>query len=96
MPDTAPRTRTAMLRRSTTYEVVATLPTGEIRLGFTSRPSRATFLRLARQHADAILPHIADDAPATYTTAGGLRLGAVTIRKSGRTEREIASEEAVS
>jgi hypothetical protein len=94
MPSRSPRTRSELLRYGTTYEIVAELPSGAVRLGFTARPSMSTFVRLAQQHAEEILPHIAADDEASYTAAGGLRLGRdVLIRKSGRTERECADAE---
>lgn len=92
MPRT--RTLTQMHRHATAYEIVAELPTGTIRLGFTIRPSARTFLRMAMDHREAIIPHIREEDDASYTAAGGLRLNEkVTIRKSGKTERDCAIEE---
>lgn len=91
---TTPRTLEQLHGRRTTYEVVAVLPIGtHERLGFTSRPSRATLLRMAREASELILPHLTNDDTITYSAAGGLRIGPVVVRKSGRTERECAVEE---
>lgn len=91
---TAPRSRVALHRRLTTYEVVADIPTGRIRLGFVVRPSKTSLLRLAREHSAALLPYVSDSDTATYSADAGLRLGAkVVVRRSGRTERECADEE---
>lgn len=90
-----PASLQALARYATTYEVVAILPDGsQYRLGFTKRPSLRSFMRLAREHSTLILPHLGDaaDKPASYTAAGGLVLGPVIVRKSGRTERECAQE----
>lgn len=88
---TTPRTRAELHNRTTTYEIVAVLPTGaQHRLGFTARISKRTLLGLAQDHAETLLPHLGGDDSASYTAAGGLRLGAVTVRKSGRTERECS------
>ncbi len=95
MPCRSPRTRADLKYHATTYEVVAELPEDTIRLGFTARPSRREFLRLARRHADLLLPHLFDDDTASYSAASGLRLGrAVLVRRSGRTERECADADA--
>jgi hypothetical protein len=95
MPCRSPRSRTDLKHYATTYEVVAELPGDSIRLGFTARPSRREFLRLAREHADVFLPHLSDDDTASYSAASGLRLGrAVLVRVSGRTERECADADA--
>ena len=83
-----------MHRRATAYEVVASLPTGEtMRLGFTTRPRAAKFLDFAQRHADALLPHLGPDDRTTYSQQDGLKLGAVRVHLSGRTERECASLE---
>jgi hypothetical protein len=93
MPDLSPRSRLVLRRYATSYEVIAELPTGVLRLGFTARPSRAIYLSLARSQADAILPYVTDDDMASYTAAGGLRLGLnVLVRTSGRTERQCADD----
>jgi len=91
MPNPAPRSRDQLRYYATTYEVVAVIPGHEpVRLGFTARPSKRAFIRLAHDHAALLLPHIEENDAVSYTAAGGLRLGAVTIRRSGRTERECA------
>jgi hypothetical protein len=91
---TAARSRAQLHRYATTYEVVAETPAGTIRLGFTARPGKVTFIHMAREHADALLSHLTDDDTTTYSAARGLRLGAaVLVRTSGRTERECAGEE---
>jgi hypothetical protein len=83
------RTREALQYRDTTYEVVAIIPGREaVRLGFTARPSKATFIRLARAHSALLLPHLGDDDAVSYSASAGLRIGAVVVRKSGRTERD--------
>lgn len=92
----APRTLAQLHRRTTAYEVVAVLPTGAIRLGFTTRPSKHTLLALA-QRADnlsQILPHVSDDVRPKYNAERGWTFGStVAIKLSGRTERECACEE---
>lgn len=91
MPNPAPRTRDQLRHYATTYEVVAVIPGHEpIRLGFTERPSKIAFIRMAQDHATLLLLHIGENDSVSYTAAGGLRLGAITIRRSGRTERECA------
>ena len=91
MTQPAARSRAELRHYATTYEVVAEIP-GEVplRLGFTSRVSRRTLISLARDHAADLLPHVGDNDPVSYSAAGGLRLGNVVVRKSGRTERECA------
>lgn len=88
------RTLTQMHRHATTYEVVAETPAGTLRLGFTMRPSASTFLKMARAHSEALLPHLTDDDRTSYARKTGLVLGAkVRIRTTGRTEREVAQAE---
>lgn len=90
----APRPRDAITNRATCYEVVMVLPGKDPRrVGFTARPSRMRFVGYAREHADEILPFLADDDRMLYSAKRGLRLGPVSIRLSGRTERECADEE---
>jgi hypothetical protein len=86
-----PRKFAEMRNRITRYEVVAVLPGGLYRLGFTARPSEHRFLEMARAESALILPHVAESDCCSYTAAGGLRFSATaTVRKSGRTEHDAA------
>ena len=95
-PDAQPRTREALHGCPTTYEVVADLPTGRVRLGFTARACRGTLLWYARMHRDLLLPHVDLDATWSYSRTTGLVLcPSVAVRLSGRTERDCAMQEGV-
>jgi len=86
-----PRPAHELRRRTTCYEVVADLPTGEtLRLGFTARASFREFMKLAMVRRDLLIPHIVHGDASSYSTADGLRFGPVRVHKSGRTERECA------
>lgn len=91
-----PRTRTQMLNRQTSYEVVANTPDGRIRLGFLARVNKHTLLKVAQrpENSSRLLHYMSDDDPsATYSRDNGWTLGPITIRLSGRTERDCANEE---
>lgn len=88
-----PRTLEAMHRRPTCWEVAAYFPDGRrLILGYTARVTRDGLLSLARDHADAILPFVSEDDPASYSAARGLHLGPVRIARTGRTEHTARVE----
>lgn len=87
------RTLEQIKGRPTRYEVVAEAPGFRARIGFTSRPSKMGLLSLAQDSADELVPHIGEDNSVRYSFRHGLKLGALTIRKSGKTQRDIILEE---
>lgn len=89
----AARTREDLVRRPTTYEVIAEIsPDNVIRLGFTAQRSKMSLLKLARSHSDIILRYTKDDT-AEYSAKWGWLFGGIRVRFSGRTERECADLE---
>lgn len=89
-----PRSLVELQNRNTTYEVVAVVPGGPIRIGFTNRPSYRKFLTMAQKNAETLLPFVSETDMVSYSQKNGLRLGEkVVIRLSGKTERECAMEE---
>lgn len=88
-----PRTLAAMHRRPTRWEVAAHFPDGtRLIFGYTARVTRSGLLSLAQQHAEAILPYVSEEDPASYSAARGLQLGPVRIAKTGRTEHTARVE----
>ncbi len=87
-----PRTLTQMQHRPTAYEVVVTRDNGqETRLAFTERRTKQALLRIAQDNGQQILGMLGDwDGEATYSAKSGWTFGPVTIRFSGRTERDLA------
>lgn len=84
-----PRGPEETFRRTTRYEVMAELPGHRVRVGFTSRPSRSAFLRMAQAYHEALDPHLTPEDVWSYSQRDGLRLGkAVVVKMSGRTERQ--------
>lgn len=90
-----PRTRTQMLNRQTSYEVVADTPDGRIRLGFLFTVNKHTLLRAAQrpENSSRLLLFLSDDDSSAYSREKGWTLWPITIRLSGQTERDCANEE---
>ena len=89
-----PRTLTQMQHRPTSYEVVAKHEDGqEIRLAFTERRTKRCLLHIHQSNGQKILDMLGQwDGIATYSSNSGWIFGPVSIRFSGRTERDLASE----
>ena len=91
---TEPRTLAEMQHRPTSYEVVAKCDDGpETRLAFSQRNTKAVLLDIAFANRETLLELIGDgwDGETDYTRDCGWIFGPVSIRFSGRTERDCAS-----
>ena len=63
-------------------------------LAFTERRTKRNLLVIAQANGGFLLGLLGDwDSVATYTKAGGWVFGPLTIKYSGRTERDVASEQ---
>lgn len=92
---TQPRSLEEMHRRITAYEIVAVQGEKHIRLGFTARPNKRSLLDAARSQGGllcSMLSKAEQEAIPTYTKAGGWRFGSLSVRLSGKTERDCALE----
>ena len=88
-----PRTIAQMQFRPTSYEVVATHNGAETRLAFTERHTKSALLRIAQTNSETVLAMLGDwDGEARYTKVQGWEFGPVSIRYSGKTERDLAGE----
>ncbi len=91
MTTVEPRTIAQMANRSTSYEVTVSHNGEETRLAFTERRTKSALLRIAQANSKSILSMLGDwDSEAKYTKAQGWTFGPVSIRYSGRTERDLA------
>lgn len=89
-----PRTLTEMQNRLTAYEVVARHEDGrEQRLAFSEKRTKRVLVDIAFANRETLLPMLGDwtGDDATYNKATGWTFGPVSVRFSGRTERDIAS-----
>ena len=91
MTTVEPRTIAQMQFRPTSYEVTVSHNGEETRLAFTERRTKSTLLRIAQGNSETILAMLGVwDGEATYTKAQGWTFGPVSIRYSGKTERDLA------
>lgn len=98
-----PRTLTQMQNRPTAYEVVMVVKRAEktetITLGFTARHTKSAIQSYVDVNAESIIQELGTDAPAieTYSQEAGYHFAHgsvdVDVRFSGRTERDVASEQ---
>jgi hypothetical protein len=90
----APRPRASIVGRATRYEVCAHIAGQRVGpVAFMQRVTRSTLLAFARQHADAIFPHLTEeelDGDWSYRAGALAVCPRVVIRATGRTERDAA------
>lgn len=94
MTNPMPRTLTQMQRRPTSYEVVVTANGETQRLAFTQRQTKANLLSICQANGDLVVSLMGDwDGDAQYSSTTGWTFGPARVHYSGKTEREIASEQ---
>jgi hypothetical protein len=90
-----PRSIAAQQNYSTAYEIGLYGRHGELLkvIGYTVRINKHKFLDYASKNRDLIVANLTEeelDQNWKYSTIYGLQFGAVSIRKTGRTERDAA------